>query len=376
MKKWLILCSFLLFLSGCMESRELKERTIIEAVGIDEKNGTYNLTFQQYEPSSGQGSGGKSDSSGKSKPVQSEGRSISEAIDTVTHYNGNEVFLGNSTYIVLGADMAKEGILQELHYFNGENEVSPSTMLIIAEKSASELLSKQAESKEQGSSSIGDILEQGQKNGVIADPTMADVLRCLVENSAAPYLPVISVVEKGDSSTVKVTGMAVFRGERMVDIIPIDEAKGILWADDKMERALLVVEDGELGILSAEVQKSKTSVTVTLNKGLPQFHLTVDCSAQLQEVIGADRGGTLNEKQQKRAQSLLEQEIKSLMETAIKRCFTEQSCDIFRFGQHLKKTQPHYWKQNESRWEELMKDCGISVSVRCSMSKTGQQAME
>lgn len=374
MKKILILGAVLLFLSGCMESRELKERTIIEAVGIDQEQGQYSLTFQQYERSEGQNS--SESSSGKSKPVQSQGRSISEAIDKVTHYNGNQVFLGNSTYIVLGADMAKEGILQEMHYFNGENEVSPSTMLVIAEKTAAELLTKQAESKEQGSSTIRDILEQGQKNGVIADPTMADVLRRLVENSASPYLPVISVLEKDDSSTVKVTGMAIFRGEYLQDIIPIDEAKGILWADDKIRRALLVVEDEKLGIISAEVQNSKTSVEVSLKEGLPQFALTVDCSAQLQEVIGADRGGTLNEEQQKQAQSLLEQEIKELIEEAIDRCFTKQGCDVFRFGQHLKKAEPQYWKQNESRWQELMADCGISVKVNCSMSKTGQQAME
>jgi len=371
MKKILIVCSLLFFLSGCMESRELKERSIIEAVGIDKEQGKYSLSFQQYEPSGSQG-GEQSQPSSKSKPVTSDGRSISEAIDRMTHYNGNEVFLGNSTYIVLGSDLAKEGILQELHYFNGENEVSPSTMLVIAEKSASELMEKQAENKEKGSTSIGDILKQGQKNGVIAEPTMVDVLRRLVENSAAPYLPVLSVVD----DSVKVTGMAVFHGERMVDIVPIDEAKGILWADDKIERALLVVEDKKLGILSAEVQKSKTSVDVSIENDLPQFSLTVDCSAQLQEVLGANRGGTLDEKQQKQAQSLLEQEIRSLMEKATRRCFTEQGCDIFRFGQHLKKAEPNYWKQNEDRWQQLIKESKIIVKVNCSLSKTGQQAME
>ena len=107
MKRIIVVLLLLFSLCGCMESRELKERTIIEAVGIDKKDEQYSLIFQQYQPETGQGKEGSA-GSGKSKPVQSQGRSISEAIDRVTHYNGNEVFLGNSTYIVLGEETEGE----------------------------------------------------------------------------------------------------------------------------------------------------------------------------------------------------------------------------------------------------------------------------
>ena len=372
MKKILTLCFLCLFLSGCMEARELSERTIIEAVGIDRENGEYSLIFQQYQPESSEKTG---DASGKSKPVESRGRSISEAIDQVTHYNGNPVFLGNSTYIVIGEDMAKEGILQELHYFNGENEISPSTMLIIADGSAKDLLTAQAKSEGKGSSIIRDILKQGQKNGVIGECTLLNVMKRLMEDGASPFLPVISNLGDEEESNFKITGMAVFDGERLKDVLPIDEAKGILWLNDEIDRALLTVESSSLGILSAEIQESKTRIATALQGEVPYFTVDISCSAQLQEVIGSNSAGTLSSQEMNTAELLFQQEIQRLCADAAARCFTENRCDIFRFGSHLKQAQPDYWNQVKNDWAQQMPNCHITVRVRCDLSKTGQQAV-
>lgn len=374
MKRIIVVLLLLFSLCGCMESRELKERTIIEAVGIDKKDEQYNLIFQQYQPEEGQGKEASS-GSGKSKPVQSQGRSISEAIDRVTHYNGNEVFLGNSTYIVLGEEMARNGILQELHYFNGENEISPSTTLVIADGSAEELISAQAAS--QGNSSVlRDILEQGQKNGVIGKSTMMNVMKRLVEEGASPYLPVISAEKKGEDSIFKISGMAVFDREKLVDVIPIDEAKGILWVNDEIERALLVVEQEELGILSAEVQNSKTRIKTEVIEGIPNFYINIECSAQLLEVISERKSGSLDQKQQKLAEHLLSEAIREETESTVRRCLLRNHCDVFRFCDHLKNAEPEYWSQIEEQWKQQMADCQVRVQVHCSLAKTGQQAME
>ena len=347
MKKIMLILVVLFSFCGCMESRELKERTIIEAVGIDKENGQYHLIFQQYQPESGTGKSG--DSSGKSKPVESQGR------------------------IVFGEEMAREGILQELHYFNGENEISPSTTLVIAEGSAKELITAQAES-EGNRSVLRDILVQGQRNGVIGKSTIMNVMKRLVEDYPSPYLPVISVDKNEEESVFKITGMAVFDRNKMVDILPIEKAKGILWVNDEIERALLVVEQEDVGILSAEVQKSKTKVDVTLKDGQPCFFITIKCSAQLIEVIGS-KNGTIDKSQQLMAEQRLEQEMGETIAYAIERCFLNDRCDVFRFCDRLRNQEPSYWNSIKGRWQEVMPACEIQISVDCQLSKTGQQAM-
>lgn len=371
MRKILILLAVCFLFSGCMEARELKERTIIEAVGIDRDDGEYSLIFQQYQPEAGQKAG---EGSGKSKPVESTGKSISEAIDRVTHYNGNPVFLGNSTYIVIGEDMAKEGILQELHYFNGENEISPTTMLVVADGSAKELLSAQAQS-ESGNSAIRDILKQGQENGVIGECTILNVMKRLMEEGTSPFLPVISNLGDEEESNLKITGMAVFDREKMADVVPVDEAKGILWLNDEIDRALLTVESEELGILSAEVQESKTKISVILQEGKPQFHVHITCAAQLKEVIGKESEGTLSQSEMDAAQQLFTDEITRLCSSAVQRCFINDRCDVFRFASYLKKNYPDFWQNRRTPWNEMMDECNVTIQADCRLSKTGQQAV-
>lgn len=216
-----------------------------------------------------------------------------------------------------------------------------------------------------------------------------DVMKRLVNDNASPYLPVISAIKEereggeGEDNSVeskstvfKITGMAVFDREKLVDIVPIDEARGILWANDEIQRALLVVEDRQLGILSAELQGSKTKIKTSVSDGIPSFHLTIECSAQLLEVIGENESGTLDKQGQRWAEQLFEEEIRNVTEEAIRRCFTEDRCDVFRFCDHVKRNSPEYWEQIKNHWKEWMPQCEITVSVNCRMSKTGQQAME
>ncbi len=374
MKKFLsiILC---LFLCGCMETRELKDRTIIEAVGIDRDSGGdgYSLIFQKYEPKSGKS---PDEASGKSKPVKSSGSTISEAIDKVTHHNGNEVFLGNSTYIVIGEDLAKEGIWQELQYFNGEGELSPSVALVIADGKAEELISAQAESGEGGGSTIRDILEQGEKNGLIGRCTMEDCIRRIIGESS-PFLPVISTEGEEEDKSFKITSMAVFDGEKLSQTLPIDEAKGILWVNDQLERALLTVEDPSLGRISSEIQNSKTIIETEIKDTFPHFKINIDCTAQLLERISSNdkKDPAMSTAELKHSEKLLEAEIKRLCSEAIENCFIYGGCDVFRFYDHLKKDQPIYWQQVKDKWTELMESCSFVVDVKCSISKSGQLAL-
>ena len=170
--------------------------------------------------------------------------------------------------------------------------------------------------------------------------------------------------------------MAVFDREKLVDVIPIDEAKGILWINDEIERALLVVEQERLGILSAEVQDSKTRISMGLIAGIPNFEIKINCNAQLLELISENRTGSISKEEKKLAEHLLEQMIQKETEDAIRRCFLQNRCDVFRFCDYIKRQEPEYWEVVKDHWQELMPDCQVKISVSCTISKTGQQAME
>lgn len=102
-----------LCLTGCMNAAELKERTIIKMVGVDMDGEEYLLTMLQFSP---QAQSGEKTSESQSLVIQTKGRSISEAVDQVSHYNGNKVFFGNSSFLVVGEKAAEQGLEGVLNF--------------------------------------------------------------------------------------------------------------------------------------------------------------------------------------------------------------------------------------------------------------------
>ena len=203
-----------LCLTGCMNAAELKERTIIKMVGVDMDGEEYLLTMLQFSP---QAQSGEKTSESQSLVIQTKGRSISEAVDQVSHYNGNKVFFGNSSFLVVGEKAAEQGLEGVLNFFNSNHEVSPELYVVMAQGQAEEVIRAQSG---EGSTptQLKSMVQQGQKNGLLGRPTLKDVMNRLQSDRAEPYLPLIETVSsENEEKKLKISGMAVFRDGRLKD---------------------------------------------------------------------------------------------------------------------------------------------------------------
>ena len=225
-----------------MNAAELKERTIIKMVGVDMDGEEYLLTMLQFSP---QAQSGEKTSESQSLVIQTKGRSISEAVDQVSHYNGNKVFFGNSSFLVVGEKAAEQGLEGVLNFFNSNHEVSPELYVVMAQGQAEEVIRAQSG---EGSTptQLKSMVQQGQKNGLLGRPTLKDVMNRLQSDRAEPYLPLIETVSsENEEKKLKISGMAVFRDGKLKDTLSIEEAKGVLWATDELARAIITVDFGE-----------------------------------------------------------------------------------------------------------------------------------
>ena len=118
-----------LTLCGCMKSVELKERTIIRMVGVD-------VDGQDADSAVAILTDTAEKISSRTQVVQTRGSSISDAIDEVSRYSGNEVFLDNSSFLVVGPTAAELGLEKVLNFFNANHEVSPELYVAMAQGEA------------------------------------------------------------------------------------------------------------------------------------------------------------------------------------------------------------------------------------------------
>lgn len=171
-----------LTLCGCMKSVELKERTIIRMVGVDVDGQDFVLTMSQFSPQTQSGE----KSSSRTQVVQTRGSSISDAIDEVSRYSGNEVFLGNSSFLVVGRTAAELGLEKVLNFFNANHEVSPELYVAMAQGEAAEIIQVQSQG-DSGPTQLKSLVEQGQENGLLGRPTLKDIVNRLQGEYTQPY---------------------------------------------------------------------------------------------------------------------------------------------------------------------------------------------
>lgn len=365
----LLTLALLLSLSGCMDSVELKNRSIIKVVGVDWAEDEFLLTMLQFSP---QAQSGEQSSASKSVVAQTSGKSISEAMGKLGEYNGNEVFLGNISFLVVGKEAAEQGLERTLTFFNADHEVSPEVYISMAQDKAEDIV--RAKTQEGANpQQLKSLVEQGRKNGLLGRPTLRDVMNRLQSDCADPYLPIFETVKLKDGEDVlRIAQMAVFKNGRLQDTLSIEEAKGVLWATNELNKAVLTVDFGEQKASRAAVEltKSKSRVKVKIENDHPVFYLNIRAEGNIREV-SFDRGGGTRIEELGEIQNEVAAQIKSTVQRTLDKVFYEDKSDVFRYSEFVKKYEPQYWKANQQNWDELIGESEFHINVECSIDHPG-----
>ncbi|WP_296629325.1 Ger(x)C family spore germination protein [uncultured Negativibacillus sp.] len=374
MKKWISLlmaAGFALLLCGCMNAAQLKDRTIIKMVGVDLVDGEFVLSMLQFSPQLQSGQ----EAAAATLVVQTRGRSVSEAVDGLSQYSGNEVFLGNASFLVVGRSAAQQGLESVLGYFNANHEVSPELYVAMAENTAEEVIRTQSE-QDSSATQLKTLIEQGQKNGLLGRPALKDVINRLQSDKAEPYLPLVTTEELTDGKKVlKIAGMAIFKEGKFLDNLSIEQTRGVLWATDELKRAVMTVNYGEEkeALASVELTDSESQVKVSMEDGKPVLLLEIRTEGSVLEATFPSGGGVGME-QLGEIQIEVSSQIKDTVRQTVDKVFFEKKSDIFRYSEFIKKYEPDYWKANQENFEQVIDDCRIEIYVDCLIDHPGLEA--
>ena len=107
--------SLILCLCSCVSATELRDRAIVQIMGIDYEKGKYKLTLQEYLPTQKE----QEKSQGSSEEfVLSEGDTIYDAMKNAESKDGNQVFYGQCRLYILGNELLEKGIEQISEFMN------------------------------------------------------------------------------------------------------------------------------------------------------------------------------------------------------------------------------------------------------------------
>ncbi|TYP76527.1 Ger(x)C family spore germination protein [Paenibacillus methanolicus] len=384
----LLMFQFLL-VTGCWNSRELRDLAIVVGIGVDRIEGSdqYRVSFQLVNPRAATGGkvGGSSISEIPNIVFTSDDHSMFSALRKTTQKVPRQLFFAHSQLLVIGESLAKEGVSDVLDFFERSHEMRLNTSVVIARGASAESILKVITPLSPTSATA--IIGRLKVATDVWAHNVNEDIGSVIKKLAGGGEPAISGIRILGSPTqgraksnldyskpptiLELKGVSLFSEGKLVGWVEGKSARGVVWALNQMKstNVSFPCEDGEKGV-SIEVIRSFTKIRSRIVDGSPRLSVKVKEEGSLSEAqCKVDPGS--NEDMMKLRRHLAE-ETKAEIRMALKAAQAKKS-DIFGFAAEVKRTSPKYWKTIEGDWPSIFADCEIDVDVEAYVRRTGMR---
>lgn len=384
MKKCLIVLSLLsLMLTGCWDKRELNELALVMGLGIDKIDDEYLASIQVVLPgevSPMKGGTGRS----AVTMFKAKGKTINEAIRNVTSISPRRLYVGHLQMVIIGEDLAKEGIGALLDYLSRYWEARSDFYLAIAKDSTAEkILNVQTTLENIPANNIFHILKTSEESlSSTTAMTLVKLITDLEREGKEGVLTGIKVLgdEKSGSSKqnvetilpsayIKLEEIAVFNHDKLVGWLSPEEGKGYNSITNHVKNTIGTLSCPDEGTLNVHVKLFKTKLKSKMVNGKPKIEVNVQVSGNVGEVdckIELDKEETF-----KTLNKLYEEEIKKNMNDTVKFVQEELNSDIFGFGAKIHQQHPKEWEKLKNSWDEEFSEIPVDINVKVRINHTG-----
>jgi spore germination protein KC len=230
----------LLMTTGCGDLVDLDRKAIVVGVALDpgKSPGTVQVAIQYLAPTSGGGGGGSTMGAGSAagtnaNPVTltATGANVDDAIRLLRDETSRFFYLGNLGIILIGEDLARQGIMAPLDYFLRDGEIAETTEIAVTQGPAvSVLRASNAETQEGTALPLFQLLTQAERVYFPVSPNVMWRVFSQMEGSArASFAPLVAPSQQGPAFDI--AGLALLRQGRLAGMLtgyPADVADWLL----------------------------------------------------------------------------------------------------------------------------------------------------
>ncbi|MEG6521324.1 Ger(x)C family spore germination protein [Desulfotomaculum sp. 1211_IL3151] len=385
-KRLMLILSLLLIVSctGCWDLREAEETGIVLGMGLDRnKEGNIVVIAQTVVPQAPgvAGSGG----AGEQKTFHnwySNGKTIFDAVRNLTLASPNTPFWSHNKVYIISENLARQGLMDVIDFLERDPEFKQSAWILIAQENLQEIMQSSGNMGQAPAQILNDIIQRRDRNSKYAISNLGEFIQQLISNETQAYTAGVTFYQglMKEQDTVSITGQeakrakelrvmntAIFKGDKLVGWFNLEESRGLLWIQNKVEQGLIVLEMLHHN-MSFEILKSNSKLEALIKEG----HLIMKVQVKVDVNIGdMTPGNKLDEKHIKEAEALLANEIKKQVLSAVSRAQGLNS-DVLGFGKVTHRSFPKLWQEELSQqWSEIFKDLEVEVAVEAHIRGTG-----
>lgn len=365
------------FLTGCWDSRELGEMLIISGIAIDKgEHEAISISLLSFKPKALKSTGGGESTTGSNQVVifSEEGRDVMEACSKISKKLSREIFLSQLKIIIIGEDLAKEGVDKTLDFFCRHPEPPMKVMILFSKGKACDIFKAQTQLE-------SDILEQIDKI-LLLNPglkmKLKDFIYAMTEDGIEPYAPLLEIVNNekstacGSPRTVSIEGAAIFNNDKLIGSLNYEEYKGLLYIQNKIKSVIVTanVPTERPGMISGNILRTKTKFKPILNNEKIQIDVSIHAIANISENtsnLDLSKPDTVHY-----VEELFQKSIEKDIKSALIKLQKELTTDVFGFGAMVHGDYPKQWESKyKNTWPEELSNIKVNLTCKVEISQIG-----
>ncbi|MCY9665774.1 Ger(x)C family spore germination protein [Paenibacillus alginolyticus] len=375
-------------LTGCWDRKELNELGIVTAIGIDKTKNQYELSIQLLNPGE---IANKSKGGGNRASVtlyQENAETLFKALRKMSMIAPRTLYLSHLQMVVIGEEMAKDGIGDALDVLYRGYQTRPDFYLTIVKGSkARDVLKILLPVEKIPTQNLFSKLETSNKLWAATGTVKLDeLINDIVSKGKDPVITAIEIIgdkKEGNKqenlqaidvpTRLIYSGMAVFKKDKLVGWLNQEESKGFNYTQEKHVKKTFVqfpCPGGRKEFAGVEILRTKTETKAKIDEGKPIIYVSFHAEGNIGEVQCQNVDLT-DTKTIERFEKGAEQDIQSNLENVFKKAHTLKT-DVFGFGEIIERSNPKQWGKLAERWnDDGFMNASVHFKVKVKIKRVG-----
>gem|GEM_PF-954196 len=380
----------LFFMTGCWDREELDDISVVTGMAVDPgEEKKYRMTVEAINSAEF----GRQSAQGDA-PVLTytlEGDSLSELSHKMNVGLTRKLVFSHTRVLYISEEVAKGGVFGFLDFLERSGQFRNDFSIVITSGYPASEFTKITYPVEKSpslklSTQINALTEEWGGN---PDVQLYDFITSIISKGINPVAGMISMrgdPEKGQTvennkdlspdALVYADGMAVFKNDKMVGRLSLEETRGYLWTKDLRHTSLSIKCNSETAdsseeefFLDARIIRSKVKLGAKYQNDRPKINVKINGEAKIQGTQCPNDLTKINVFAEH--EKLIEKFIKDEITQLIIKVQKEYGVDIFGFGESLNRQDHKKYKEVENKWDKEFAKAELDVKVDIQLLRAG-----
>ncbi|MEK3988687.1 Ger(x)C family spore germination protein [Robertmurraya sp. FSL R5-0851] len=377
-------------LAGCWDRIELNDVSIVTGLAVDEgKNSKYRLTIEIVNAAQFS----KNQMGGQATPALTyslEGNSVSELLHKMNIGMTRRLIFSHTRVLYISEEIAKKGILEFIDYLDRSGQFRNDFNIMVTKGEKAEEFAKVTYPTQKVPSLKIHRQTQSFNEEWGGDPgvRLTDFISALTSKGRNPVSATLVLTgdpKKGASSEnnmktemdalVEMDGMAVFRDDRLVGYLSVDETRNYYWTQKLKKTSMSIPCSGEEKkpederYIAVTVTETHNKLKVDFENGKPVLKVIINGETRIEAtqcMNDLTKIGTYEDFEKK-----INRYVANDIKETIKKVQTEFGVDIFGFGEALNRQHHKEYKKVEDHWDEVFAQADVEVDTNLHLRRSG-----